>query len=62
MLWGSDWPHPGAKPGQIRRADVIEPFNDVDDKRAIERIALWAGDEATRQKIFVSNPAKLYDF
>jgi predicted TIM-barrel fold metal-dependent hydrolase len=62
MLWGSDWPHPGAKPGTVRNPAVLEVFNDVDEKRAIERLAQWAGDSATLEKILVTNPAALYDF
>jgi predicted TIM-barrel fold metal-dependent hydrolase len=62
MLWGSDWPHPGARPGVSRRADRIEPFNPVNDGRALNRLAGWAGDETTLRKILVDNPALLYDF
>lgn len=62
MLWGSDWPHPGAAPGARRRIDEIEPFNAIDDGRALNRLAEWAGDEDTLRKILVDNPAALYDF
>jgi predicted TIM-barrel fold metal-dependent hydrolase len=62
MLWGSDWPHPGARPGVPRRVDVIEAFNPVNDGRALNRLAEWAGDAATLRKILVDNPAVLYDF
>jgi predicted TIM-barrel fold metal-dependent hydrolase len=62
MLWGSDWPHPGARPGVPRRVDVIEPFNPVNDGRALNRLAEWVGDEAILRKILVDNPAFLYDF
>ena len=63
MLWGSDWPHPGARPGVPRRADAIEAFNPIDDGRALNRLAHWAqGDAALLQRILVDNPAALYDF
>ncbi len=62
MLWGSDWPHPGARPGSIRRVDLIEPFNAIDDGRALNRLAQWAGDASTLRQILVANPARLYDF
>lgn len=62
MLWGSDWPHPGARPGVPRKIDEIEPFNPINDGRALNRLAEWAGDEATLRKILVDNPAILYDF
>ena len=62
MLWGSDWPHPGARPGVPRRVEVIEGFNPVNDGRALNRLAEWAGNDAALRKILVDNPAVLYDF
>lgn len=62
MLWGSDWPHPGAKPGKPRRLDEIESFNPINDGRALNRLNEWVGDAATLKKILVSNPQALYDF
>ncbi len=62
MVWGSDWPHPGATPGVTRRPDVIEAFTPVDDGRALNRLDEWAGNAATLEKILVHNPARLYDF
>jgi 2-pyrone-4,6-dicarboxylate lactonase len=49
VIWGSDYPH-------ISFADKvgsIELFN---------LLATWAPDEATRRKILVDNPAKLFGF
>lgn len=62
MLWGSDWPHPGGRPGEPRRRETIEPFNPVDDGAALNRLARWAGDAATLERILVTNPARLYGF
>lgn len=62
MLWGSDWPHPGARPGVTRKVDEIEPFNPINDGRALNRIAEWVNNETTLRKILVENPATLYDF
>ena len=62
MLWGSDWPHPGAAPGQVRQRDVVEAFNPIDDGRAINRLVSWVQSPATLAKILVGNPAKLYGF
>ncbi len=62
MLWGSDWPHPGARAGTQRRVDVIEPFNPIDDGRALNRLAQWAADAKTLRQILVDNPQRLYDF
>ncbi len=50
LLWGTDWPHPtvqGAKP---------------DDSAWLDRLAVIAPDDATRHRILVENPAKLYGF
>ena len=62
MLWGTDWPHPGAKPGEPRRVGVIEAFNPVNDGRALNRLIEWVNDEAQLRAILVANPALLYDF
>jgi predicted TIM-barrel fold metal-dependent hydrolase len=62
MLWGSDWPHPGAKPGRPRRVDEIETFNPINDGRALNRLNEWVGDAATLHKMLVTNPQTLYDF
>jgi predicted TIM-barrel fold metal-dependent hydrolase len=62
MLWGSDWPHPGARPGLPRRVDVVEPFNPVNDGRALNRLAEWVNDYRVLSKILVHNPSELYDF
>jgi predicted TIM-barrel fold metal-dependent hydrolase len=62
MLWGSDWPHPGAKPGKPRRVDEIESFNPINDGRALNRLNEWVGDAVTLHKILVANPQVLYDF
>ena len=62
MLWGSDWPHPGPKPGVARSPLVTEVFNQINDGRALNRLAEWVNDEVTLRKILVDNPARLYDF
>jgi predicted TIM-barrel fold metal-dependent hydrolase len=62
MLWGSDWPHPGARPGVARKVDEIELFNPINDGRALNRLAEWVGDDSTLRKILADNPAILYDF
>jgi 2-pyrone-4,6-dicarboxylate lactonase len=49
ILWGSDWPHPNVR---------ATP----DDGDLIDFVAEVAPDEATRQKILVTNPERLYDF
>ena len=61
MLWGTDWPHPGggSRGGSV---DAIEPFQPIDDGRALNRFAEWVPDRALLEKILVHNPARLYDF
>jgi predicted TIM-barrel fold metal-dependent hydrolase len=59
IVWGSDWPHPGP-PGKLP-TDVNRPFP-VDDGRLLNLLAEWAPDPATRHKILVANPARLYGF
>ena len=48
-VWGSDWPHPTPK---------MPP----DDAGLIDLLLEWAPDEATRERILVTNPEALYGF
>ncbi|WP_175926848.1 amidohydrolase family protein [Burkholderia cepacia] len=50
MLWGTDWPHPTQKTDK------------PDDASMLDVIAGWIGRADRQQRIFVSNPAKLYGF
>ena len=49
VIWGSDWPHPTEK-------------EKPDDAVLFDLLANWAPDPATREKILVANPAKLFGF
>ncbi len=50
MLWASNWPHPSLK-------------KDFPDEAALlDWLAHWAPAAATREKILVHNPARLYGF
>ena len=49
MVWGSDWPHP---------TENEKP----DDAVLFDLLSEWAPDDATRHRILVENPAKLYGF
>src|SRR3954470_1720108 len=51
LVWGSDWPHPG-----------LPNDNKPDDALLFDLLAVWAPDEATRNRILVRNPEALYDF
>ncbi|MBX2884491.1 MAG: amidohydrolase family protein [Granulosicoccus sp.] len=50
LVWGSDWPHP--------QFDGVMP----NDGALLDELARWVPDSATREKILVSNPARLYGF
>jgi D-galactarolactone isomerase len=49
MVWGSDWPHP---------TEQQKP----DDAALLDLLAAWVPDAATRRRVLVSNPEKLYGF
>ncbi len=48
-LWGTDFPHPN-------------PKYHVDDADMVDLVPQYAPDPATRYRLLVSNPAKLYGF
>ncbi|WP_414475498.1 amidohydrolase family protein [Microvirga sp. M2] len=62
LLWGSDWPHPGARPGIARDPNRMEPFHTDDDGLALNRLNAWMGDADLMRRILVENPARLYGF
>ncbi len=49
ILWGTDWPHPNVR-------------HMPDDGDLVDALALFAPDEAVRNRILVDNPETLYDF
>ena len=49
VLWGTDWPHPNVR-------------HMPDDGDLLDVLADFAPDEATRARILVDNPDRLYDF
>jgi predicted TIM-barrel fold metal-dependent hydrolase len=50
MIWGTDWPHAMKK----------KPM--ANDGNLADLLERWAPDAATRKRILVDNPAKLYGF
>lgn len=62
IVWGTDWPHPDSYPIPQRKPTDIAPALDVDDGRLLNILAEWIPDAATRQKVLVDNPARLYGF
>jgi 2-pyrone-4,6-dicarboxylate lactonase len=49
VLWGNDWPHPNHT-------------HTPDDRQLVELIADIAPSAAARERLLVSNPARLYRF
>ena len=60
IVWGTDWPHPNSASG--RPVTEITPLFQIDDGRLLNQLPVWAPDPATRKKILVDNPARLYGF
>jgi predicted TIM-barrel fold metal-dependent hydrolase len=62
IIWGTDWPHPDSVTPAGRKPTEVTPLYQIDDGRLLNQLAVWAPDAATRQKILVENPARLYGF
>jgi predicted TIM-barrel fold metal-dependent hydrolase len=58
VVWGSNWPHPGRGPTPT----ALAPPYPNDDGRVLNLLPTWVPDAATRKKILVDNPARLYGF
>jgi predicted TIM-barrel fold metal-dependent hydrolase len=50
LVFGTDWPHPS----------ITVPM--PQDAGLLDLLPTWVPDEATRRRILVENPARLYDF
>lgn len=50
LVWGSNWPHPNS------------PVAIPKDGFLLDQLMGWAGDDATRRRILVDNPATLFGF
>jgi len=62
MVWGSDWPHPGAASGTKPDANGITAFRQEDDDAAMARLIGWTKTPELLRAVLVDNPARLYDF
>jgi predicted TIM-barrel fold metal-dependent hydrolase len=60
IVWGTDWPHPNA--GTARSINEIAAPFDINDGLLLNQLPQWVPDAATRKKILVDNPARLYGF
>jgi len=61
ILWGTNWPHPGARPPGHDITQLL-PWRDIDDAVVLNLLAVWEPDAAVRRKILVDNPARLFGF
>jgi predicted TIM-barrel fold metal-dependent hydrolase len=50
LVWGTDWPHPRVEGEMPDAGHLLDLFQ------------AWTPDAATRERILVHNPARLYDF
>jgi predicted TIM-barrel fold metal-dependent hydrolase len=62
IIWGTDWPHPDSTLRTDIKPTDERPLYQIDDGRLLNQLAVWAPDAATRKKILVDNPARLYGF
>ena len=62
VVWGTDWPHPDAHGTPGMKATDLRPFHHIDDGRMLNQLGVWVPDAATRKKILVDNPTRLYGF
>src|SRR5205085_10924692 len=62
ILWGTDWPHPDSVTPPGKQISDVTPLIQLDDGRLLNQLPVWAPDAATRKKILVDNPVRLYGF
>jgi predicted TIM-barrel fold metal-dependent hydrolase len=62
IVWGTDWPHPDSVTPPGKKATDVTPLFQIDDGRLMNQLVVWAPDAATRKKILVDNPVRLYGF
>ncbi len=62
IVWGTDWPHPDSVTPPGKQVTDVTPLYQIDDGRLLNQLPVWAPDAATRKKILVDNPARLYGF
>ncbi len=62
IVWGTDWPHPDSVTPPGKQITYVTPLFQIDDGRLLNQLPVWAPDAATRKKILVDNPTRLYGF
>jgi 2-pyrone-4,6-dicarboxylate lactonase len=51
IVWGTNWPHP-----------ILWDYPMPNDADLFDQFMGWCGDDETRRRILVENPARLYEF
>jgi predicted TIM-barrel fold metal-dependent hydrolase len=62
VVWGTDWPHPAHMHGTIGEAAAQIVFRPVGNAALVTLFLEAAGEDATRSRILVDNPQRLYGF
>jgi predicted TIM-barrel fold metal-dependent hydrolase len=62
IIWGTDWPHPDSVTPPGKQISDVTPLFQIDDGRLLNQLPVWAPDAATRKRILVDNPTRLYGF
>jgi predicted TIM-barrel fold metal-dependent hydrolase len=62
LVWGSDWPHPDSAFGVGKSLSEIAPPFVIDEGLVLGQVPNWTADPAIREKILVTNAARLYGF
>ena len=58
-----DWLIVGISSDELNaRKKGRQPYFSIDDARLLNQLPVWAPDAATRRKILVDNPVRLYGF
>ncbi|WP_236844481.1 amidohydrolase [Bordetella sp. 15P40C-2] len=60
VLWASDWPHTNREPG--KSPHEVSAYRRIGTQKLAQGIDSWFADEAIRQRVLVSNAARLYAF
>ncbi|MBT3906248.1 MAG: amidohydrolase family protein, partial [Rhodospirillaceae bacterium] len=61
-VWGSDWPHTPMHSGGSVSDDVVLPYREIDTAGFFKGASEWFPEGSDCHKLFVSNPARLYDW
>lgn len=61
LIWGTDWPHTGSSTRrETRPITEIEPFEEIDDRMALDTLTNWCGTSEITRTILVDTPRRLF--